>query len=123
MSNLPSVLIVEDNAEARTMLGELLVALGAEPVREVASAEEAIEILSRERFSLIISDYRLEGMDGVQFLERIRQSGDGTPVLLLSGAPEPQALLRASRHPKVDMFAKPFGIAQLSGAMQRLLAA
>src|SRR5436309_3545816 len=115
MCALASVLIVDDCAEARAMLGQLLSAIGAEQVREVSSAEEALEILARERFSIIISDYRLEGMDGVQLLDRIRQSGDATPVLLLSGVPEQQAILRATQHQKVDVFPKPFRIAELTG--------
>ena len=123
MPALPSVLIVDDNAESRVMLGQLLMALGADKVIDVASAEEALELLTRESFSIILSDYRLEGMDGVQFLDQIRQSGDATPVLLITGAPEQQALLRASKHVKVDVFPKPFRIAELSAAMDRLLAA
>lgn len=123
MPALTSVLIVDDCAEARSMLGQLLTALGAEHVRETSSAEEALEVLARERFSIIISDYRLEGMDGVEFLNRVRESGDTTPVLLLSGAPESQAMLRATRHKNVDVFPKPFRIAELTGAMNRLMAA
>ena len=122
MSAIPSALIVDDNADARALLGQLLMALGTTRVCEVASAEEALEILGRERFALIVSDYCLEGMDGVQFLERIREAGDSTPVLLLSGAPEQQDMLRAVRHPKVDVFPKPFRIAELTQAMERLVA-
>src|SRR5881394_2247863 len=123
MPALPSVLIVDDDAESRVLLGQLLTALGADKVSDVASAEEALELLTRESFSIILSDYRLEGMDGVEFLDRIRQSGEATPVVLITGAPEQQAGLRASKHAKVDVFPKPFRIAELRAAMDRLLAA
>jgi CheY-like chemotaxis protein len=105
------------------MLAELMKAWGTEKVSAVASAEEALDLLSRERFTLILSDYRLEGMDGVKFLEQVRQSGDLTPVLLLTGAPQERDIIRAVQQPNVDVFAKPFRLADLNGAMQRLLAA
>ena len=104
------------------MLGALLSSLGVERVQEVPSAEEALQILSHEAFSLIISDYRLEGMDGVEFLDRVRKSGDQTPLILISGAPEQLAMIRASRQDRVDVFPKPFRITELTGAMDRLLA-
>lgn len=123
MSPIPSVLVIDDNADAMSALAELLTALGSERIRAVPSAEEALEILKSESFSIILSDYRLEGMNGGEFLERLRSSGNRTPVVLLSGAPETRSVIRASGHDRVDFFPKPFRIHELSGAMERLLAA
>jgi DNA-binding NtrC family response regulator len=123
MPTIPSVLVIDDNAESLSMLGELLQMMGTGKVRQVPSAEKALEVLATESFSIILSDYRLEGMNGVQFIERLRQMGDRTPVVMLSGAPDKQAVLRASRQERVDFFPKPFRIVELTGAMHRLLAA
>ena len=123
MTNIPSVLLIDDNADALAMLGEFLTALGAQRVHQAPSAEEALSVLEQEDFSIIISDYRLEGMDGVQFVERIRQSGNRTPVMMLSGAPDKEGVIRAARLERVDFFPKPFRIAELTGAMERLMAA
>jgi FixJ family two-component response regulator len=73
-------------------------------------------------FSMILADYRLEGMDGVQFVEQLRATGDETPVIMLSGAPDKNGVIRATSHTKVDFFAKPFRVADLMGAMDRLAA-
>ncbi|HXJ57690.1 MAG TPA: response regulator [Verrucomicrobiae bacterium] len=118
-----SVLVVDDNRSALMLLGQLLTGLGAKRVYPVASAEEALEVLEEETFSIILADYRLEGMDGVQFLDRLRRAGNNTPLMLLSGAPEQKEIIRASGYTKVDFFPKPFRIAELSQAMERLLAA
>lgn len=123
MSPIPSIMVIDDNAEMLTALAELLSALGAKKVRQVGSAEEALEILETETFSIILSDYRLEGMDGVQFVERLREAGNQTPVVMLSGAPDKQDVIRATRHERVDFFPKPFSLTDLSGTMERLLAA
>ena len=123
MPLIPSALVIDDNADSMSALSELLTALGSERVRAVPSAEEALEILKTESFSIILSDYRLEGMNGAEFLERLRQSGDQTPVVLLSGAPETRGVIRATGLERVDFFAKPFRLEELNGAMERLLAA
>ena len=123
MPAFDSVLIVDDNRDALMLLGQLLGALGAKRVYPVASAEEALEVLEEEVFSIILADYRLEGMDGVEFLNRLRRGGNATPVLILSGAPDQGDIIRASGHQHVDFFPKPFRIAELSGAMEKLLAA
>jgi DNA-binding NtrC family response regulator len=122
MRPIDSILVIDDNAETLEALASLLSALGAKSVRQAASAERALEILQNSSFSLIISDYRLEGMDGVQFLEQLRAQGNQTPVLLLSGAPDKAGVIRATCHEKVDFFGKPFQIADLVGAVERLAA-
>ncbi len=123
MPSIPSIMVIDDNAETLTALAELLTALGARKVCQVGSAEEALEILKTESFSIILSDYRLEGMDGVQFVERLRETGNQTPVVMLSGAPDKQGVIRATRHQHVDFFPKPFCLGELNGTMERLLAA
>ena len=123
MTNIPSVLLIDDNVDTLAVLGEILIALGAQRVRRTPSAEEALKVLECETFSLIISDYRLEGMDGVQFVEQLRKGGNRTPVMMLSGAPDRQGVIRATSQERVDFFPKPFRIVELAGAMERLMAA
>ena len=120
MRAIPSILVIDDNPEALELLTTLLSALGVTTVRRAGSAEEALEILKAESFNLILSDYRLEGMDGVEFLERLRAEGNKTPVLILSGAPDKAGVIRATHHQKVDFFGKPFQVTELVGAMERL---
>ena len=123
MQIIPSILIVDDSPENLSVLGELLLAMGAKSVRQASSAEEALNVLSTEAFSIIISDYQLEGMNGVEFLEKLRQAGNRTPVVMLSGAPDKQVIIRATQLERVDFFPKPFRMTDLTCAMERLLAA
>lgn len=123
MSFIPSILIIDDNPDNLSVLAELFLAMGAGSVRQVPSAEAALEVLAAESFSIIVSDYQLEGMNGVEFLECLRQKGNRTPVVMLSGAPDKQGVIRATQLERVDFFPKPFRMAELSCAMERLLAA
>ncbi len=122
MRPIASILVIDDNAETLETLGSLLSVLGTKTVCQAESAERALEILKTESFSLIISDYMLEGMNGIEFLEQLRAQGNQTPILLLSGAPDKAGVLRATSHQNVDFFGKPFQMAELMGAVERLAA-
>ena len=123
MRTIASLLLIDDNAEALETIGKVLTAVGVKNVCAVRSAEDALQILNTQKFDLIIADYRLGGMDGVEFLEKLRAEGDQTPMLLLSGAPDKAGVIRAASHPKVDFFGKPFRVADLVGAMDKLVCA
>jgi DNA-binding NtrC family response regulator len=122
MRAVPSTLVIDDNPDTLETLAALLTSLGAGEVAQASSAEAALELLRHRRFHLIVTDYRLEGMDGVQFLETLRAAGDLTPVIVVSGAPDKSGVIRATRHPNVDFFPKPFRVADLMGAMDRMAA-
>ena len=107
MKTVSSILVVEDNPIALKTLATLLSALGVETVREAGSAEKALKIVKKEKFSIILTDYRLIGMSGVQFIERLRSSGNQTPVIVLSGAPDRTGVMRAATYNRVDFFGKP----------------
>jgi len=123
MKSISSILVVEDNPIALRTLASLLNALGTRSVTEADSAEKALEILKTRDFSLILTDYRLGGMNGVQFIEQLRADGKQTPVIVLSGAPDKTGVMRAATYNRVDFFGKPFRMEELTGAMDRLVAA
>lgn len=123
MKGVSSILVVEDNPVALKTLSTLLNALGAKTVREAESAEQAMEFLKSEKFSVILTDYRLGGMNGVQFIEQLRAGGNQTPVIVLSGAPDKTGVMRAATYNRVDFFGKPFRMEELSGAIERLAVA
>lgn len=123
MKPISSILVVEDNPIALKTLATLLSALGTKTVVEAESAERAMEILEDKSFSLILTDYRLGGMNGVQFIEKLRASGNQTPVIVLSGAPDKTGVMRAATYNRVDFFGKPFRMEELSGAIDRMVAA
>jgi CheY-like chemotaxis protein len=115
----PAVLVVDDNSDALRTFADLLAALGVEDICTTGSAEHALELLAARSFTLIVCDYRLEGMDGVEFVERLRAAGDETPVILVSGAPDKAGVIRATNCQRVDFLGKPFRIPELVGSMQR----
>lgn len=75
-----------------------------------ASGRRALEVLDRERPDLIITDYMMPGMTGLEFAEIVksRDAHRTTPIMLMSGA---QGYMGAARPDLfVEVFAKPFDI-------------
>jgi CheY-like chemotaxis protein len=71
-SSFPCVLFIEDDKFLRKLLGKKLAQAGF-MVKEVERAEEAFEILKEENVSLILLDLILPGIDGYEFMERLKK--------------------------------------------------
>jgi len=70
--SLPPVLVVDDEKNMRRSLQTVLGDEGY-TARAVESAEEGLELLGREEFFMVITDARLGGMSGYDFLAKVRQ--------------------------------------------------
>ncbi|MGE0226337.1 MAG: ATP-binding protein, partial [Acetobacteraceae bacterium] len=108
------ILLVDDDplvlASTTTMLEEL----GHEAVRAVASGAEALDVLDRSGdFDLLLTDYMMPGMSGVELATRARALHPGLPVLLASGFAELDGLAGVT-WPRLR---KPFSLADLSAAL------
>ena len=55
-------------------------------VETASSAEEGLELLNEKKYDFIISDYKMPEMDGLEFLEHVRENlNSGTPFIILTG--------------------------------------
>ncbi len=67
------ILVVDDFAEMRSMLRSMLCAYGAEDIKQAANGDDAIELIAKHKFDIILCDYNLgEGKDGQQVLEEAK---------------------------------------------------
>jgi PAS domain S-box-containing protein len=78
------LLLVEDDLDFRTSLTARLRKRGFE-VTEAVSAEEAMEALDQEVFDVVVSDIKLPGTDGMEFLAMVKQRDGELPVVLVTG--------------------------------------
>ena len=76
-----AVLLVEDDDEARELVSRTLSRVGAR-VEAVASAEEGLDVLRRERPQVLVSDIAMPGMDGYELIRRVRDGSVGADARL-----------------------------------------
>ncbi|MEE1920401.1 sigma-54 dependent transcriptional regulator [Pseudomonas sp. 148P] len=101
------VLLVEDDRSLRQALGDTL-ELGGFTYRAAGSAEEALERVAAEAFSLVVSDVNMPGMDGHQLLARLRAVQPQLPVLLMTAHAAVERAVDAIRQGAADYLVKPF---------------
>ena len=115
---LPPVLVVDDEKNMRLSLQTVLKDEGY-AARAVESAEEALMLLAREEFFMVITDARLGGMSGYELLGKIRSRWPDLPALMLTAYATPKLAVEAIKSGAVDYLAKPFAPEELLHAVAR----
>ncbi|MBK3440218.1 sigma-54 dependent transcriptional regulator [Pseudomonas sp. MF7448] len=101
------VLLVEDDRALREALADTLLLAGHD-YRAVGSAEEALQAVEQESFSLVVSDVNMPGMDGHQLLGLLRARQPQLPVLLMTAHGAVERAVDAMRQGAADYLVKPF---------------
>ena len=115
---LPPVLVVDDEKNMRLSLQTVL--KGEDyAVRGVESAEEALDLLAHEEFFMVITDARLGGMSGYEFLARLHNQWPDLPAIMLTAYATPKLAVQAIQAGAIDYLAKPFAPEELLHAAAR----
>ncbi|EJL95079.1 MULTISPECIES: sigma-54-dependent transcriptional regulator [unclassified Pseudomonas] len=101
------VLLVEDDRSLREALADTLLLAGHD-YHAVGCAEDALTAVSREAFSLVVSDVNMPGMDGHQLLALLRARQPQLPVLLMTAHGAVERAVDAMRQGAADYLVKPF---------------
>lgn len=116
------ILIIEDEAAIREMVGYSLMKDGY-ACREAADAEQARAILNEEKPDLILLDWMLPGMSGIDYLRRLRNDS-GTrdiPIIMLTARGEEADMVRGLDTGADDYITKPFSTRELLARLKAVL--
>lgn len=102
----PRVLVVDDDTTFLLMLKSFLEKKGFEPHTE-STAEKGIAALEKKQFDLILSDYRMPGMDGIEMLKHINAKHIATPVILITSYGDIKLAVNAMKLGASDYLTKP----------------
>ncbi|HTR40344.1 MAG TPA: sigma-54 dependent transcriptional regulator [Pseudomonadales bacterium] len=115
---LSPVLVVDDEKNMRRSLETVLKDEGY-AVQVAESAEDALDLIAREDFFMVITDVRLGGMSGYELLKKLREQKPELPVLMLTAYATPRLAVEAIKAGAVDYLAKPFAPEELLHAVAR----
>jgi two-component system copper resistance phosphate regulon response regulator CusR len=116
----PRVLVVEDEQKSRESLAEGL-RLETWSVATAATGQEALGLLGREVFDLVVLDWMLPDRDGVEVLREMRRRGQPTSVLMLTARSTLNDRVTGLDSGADDYLAKPFAFAELLARCRALL--
>src|SRR5690349_13324395 len=115
---VPPVLIVDDEKNMRVSLQTVLTDEGY-AAKAVESAEQALAVLVREKFLLVISDAHLTGISGYELLAQVRRRWPELPMLMITAYATPKLAVEAIKAGAIDYLAKPFEPEELLHAVAR----
>jgi two-component system response regulator AtoC len=101
------VLVVDDEKNIRESMQRLLGLEGIESVT-ASNGAEAADLLKAEAFDAVVTDLRMPVMGGQELLERIRDEGQRSPVIMISALGEIDDAVKALKSGAVDYLIKPF---------------
>lgn len=117
---LGRILLVDDEEELRLSTGQALELAGFE-VKSFANPERVLELAGFGFGGIVITDIRMQGMDGLTLMNKIHEIDRDVPVILFTGHGDVQLAVRAMREGAYDFIEKPFVSSQLAEIATRAL--
>ena len=115
---LPPLLVVDDEKNMRLSLQTVLEGESYE-VRLADSAEAGLKLIQQETFFMVITDARLGGMSGYEFLKMVAEKRPDLPVIMITAYATPKLAVEAIKSGATDYLAKPFEPDELLHAVGR----
>lgn len=119
------ILIVEDNFNFRFLLRNILRAMGVGRIDEVHDGEAALALLQTIDCDLVITDWKMEPIDGLELARRLRNSQDSpnrfVPMVMISGYSEVERVMEARDAGINEFLAKPISAKSLWSRLSNIV--
>lgn len=117
---MAKILVVEDDLDLRSIVEDWL-KHEHHLIETATKGDEAMELITTYPYDLIILDWQLPVLDGIQILQKFRQGGGRTPVLMLTGQDKTNHIETGLDSGADDYLTKPFHMKELSARIRALL--
>jgi len=107
MDQLPKLLLVDDEERFRDTLAKRLKETGY-AVEGAGSGMDALEMLSKGKFDIVVMDIQMPGMSGIETLSEIRAKHIGVEVIMLTGHGDVSSAVEGMRLGAYDYLMKPY---------------
>lgn len=117
--------VVDDQLTMRVLVRSGLQQIGLSDIREYPTATEAFQNLKLQPAHVILSDFNMPGMDGLEFLRAIRSDPvtKGMGFILLTGRADKDLVVRAAQFGANNYLVKPFTVATLKQKLEQVVGA
>jgi DNA-binding NtrC family response regulator len=109
---MPDILIIEDETKMRRLL-DLSLSEEGYIVQTASDAEAGLKLLRQTRFDLVITDLKLPGMDGLEFLQAVKRTDGQVPVVLMTAFGTVETAVQAMKFGASDYVLKPFALEEM----------
>jgi DNA-binding response OmpR family regulator len=116
-----SVLIVDDEKELRSIVSKTLIDAGGFKTEEAGSAEEALQMIERSAFDVVLTDLKLPKMNGLQLIGAIVSSRPEILTILMTGYADVDSAVEAMKRGASDYLTKPFELEHMLECIRRVI--
>jgi DNA-binding NtrC family response regulator len=109
---MPAILIVEDEAKMRRLL-ELNLGEDGFTTFSAGDAEAGLKLLAENAIDLVVTDLKLPGMDGLEFLQTVKRQSAALPVVVMTAFGSVETAVEAMKAGASDYVLKPFSLAEM----------
>jgi len=120
MDSHEKILVVDDEKNVRVLFERILAKEGYE-VECAASGSEAIDKLANNSFDLVVTDLKMEGIDGLDLIRKGKKTNQAIPFILISGYGTAQTAVSAAQEGADVYLMKPIDMKDLKLAVKRAL--
>lgn len=123
LKNQLHVLVVDDMSTSRGLIVQALEAMGIANIHHVASGPEAINLVDRVPVHLVLSDYNMPDMDGIQLLQQLRTNPKTKNVgfILITGKADKAVVENGKKLGMNNFIKKPFGPQDLKTCLEAVV--
>ena len=117
------IMVVDDMSTSRGLITQALDAMGIRNVATAADGATALQTIAKSPVHLVISDYNMPGMDGLQLLHSLRTGAKTAKVgfLLITGRADKEIIDKGKRLGMNNLVKKPFDTAGLKQAIEAIV--
>jgi DNA-binding NtrC family response regulator len=120
MESSHRILVVDDDPEMCEMLSEVLSGEGFS-VLTANESLEALKILKKEEFDILITDLKMKGLKGLDLLEEAKRAASLTPVIIITAFGTIESAIKAMKMGAYDYITKPFQIDEIILTVRKAL--
>lgn len=116
LANL-KILLIDDQEETREILRSLLAELGIFDVTDAANGKTGLTLI-QNGYDLILCDWNMPSMSGIEFLREIRARGITIPFLMITGRSDQNSVVEAKKYGVDGYIRKPYSSVQIEAKLR-----
>lgn len=116
----PQLFIIDDEPIIGKRLQHTFGKIGLDALT-FTNPQSAMETMSKERVNIVITDFRMKGMDGLEVFRQVKQLNPKSKVIIISGYASPETVDTAFQEGVFDFLVKPFRLDELKSSVSRAI--
>jgi two-component system response regulator HydG len=117
---LAKILIIEDNDTMREAMAAIIGKMGHE-FDSAKNGHEGLQFIEKSAYDLVVTDYKMEGIDGLEVLKQVKEKYSSTEVLIITAYGTIELAVEAMKLGAIDFITKPFSHEEFKLKIERIL--